>query len=109
MKFKLLSVGQKFEYDGEVYVKTSPVIASNIASGHNKMIPRYATLTLLDDTGAKEQQTTAKPINANEILIAFNTFYEKCIKTLEDKTVLVPVIKDELDKARDEFVEHLTE
>ena len=50
MKFKLLSIGQKFEYEGEIFVKTSPLVASNIKTGHNKMIPRYAVLKLLDDT-----------------------------------------------------------
>lgn len=109
MKFKLLSIGQKFEYDGAVYVKTSPLVASNIETGHNKMIPRYATLILLDNTGEKPQQTTDKPVNAKEVLIAFNTFYEKCIKTLENNNVLVPLIKDEMDKARDEFTKHFTQ
>jgi len=107
MKFKLLSIGQKFEYDGEIYVKTSPLIASNIKTGHNKMIPRYVTLILLDHTGNSEQQTNKEAIDPQEILNAFNTFYEKCIGTLEDKNVLVPLIKDELDKARDEFTQYL--
>lgn len=108
MKFKLLSIGQKFEYEGETYVKTSPLIASNIKTAHNKMIPRYATLTLLDNTGTQEQQTKTEPLDAQEILNAFNLFYEQCIATLEDKKVLVPLIKDELDKARDNFIKNLT-
>lgn len=103
MKFKLLSVGQKFKYDGEVYVKTSPIVASNVETGHNKMIPAYATLTLLDNSGEEKQSTTKESVDAKEILNAFNTFYERCIKTLETSNVLVPLIKDELDKARDEF------
>ena len=109
MKFNLLSLGQKFKFQDEVYVKTSPLIASNVETGHNKMIPRYAVLTLLDNAGSNEQQTKDEPINAKDVLAAFNIFYEKCIKTLEDKKVLVPVIKDEIDKARDEFTQHLTQ
>ena len=108
MKFKLLSIGQKFEYDGEVYVKTSPLIASNVETGHNKMIPRYATLTLLDESGTQKQKIKKDAVNAQEILNAFNIFYEKCIGILEDNNVLVPLIKDEIDKARDEFTQHLT-
>ena len=108
MKFKLLSIGQKFEYDGEVYVKTSPLIASNIKTSENKMIPRYATLTLLDESGIQKQKIKKDSVNAQEILNAFNIFYEKCIATLEDNNVLVPLIKDEIDKARDEFTQHLT-
>ena len=107
MKFNLLSIGQKFEYQGEVYVKTSPLIASNVKTGHNKMIPRYAILTLLDNSGKKEPQITEENINTKDILSAFNIFYEKCISTLENKKVLVPAIKDELDKARDEFMQTL--
>lgn len=107
MKFKLLSVGQKFEFEGEVYVKTSPLVASNIKTGHNKMIPRYATLTLLDDAGTKEPQTKNEPLEAKEVLTAFNTFYEVCIETLEKNKLLVPHIKDELDQARDNFIKHI--
>ena len=107
MKFKLISIGQKFKYEGEIYVKTSPLIASNSKTGHNKMIPRYATLILLDHAGNSEQQTKKTAVDAQEILNAFNIFYEKCIGTLEDKKVLVPLIKDELDKARDEFTQYL--
>ncbi len=107
MKFKLLSIGQSFEYEGETYVKTSPLIASNIKTGHNKMIPRYATLILLDSTGSSQQQAKKSSLDPQEILNAFNIFYEKCIETLDDKKVLVPLIKDELDKARDEFTQHL--
>lgn len=108
MKFKLLSIGQKFEYDGEVYVKTSPLIASNIKTSENKMIPRYATLTLLDETGIQKQQIKKDAVNTQEILNAFNIFYEKCIATLENNNALVPLIKDEIDKARDEFTRYLT-
>ena len=107
MKFKLLSIGQKFEYEGETYVKTSPLIASNIKTSENKMFPRYATLTLLNDEGTKEQQIKNQTINSQEVLNAFNIFYEKCIATLESNNILVPLIKDELDKARDEFTQHL--
>ena len=107
MKFKLLSIGQKFEYDGVVYVKTSPLVASNIETGHNKMIPRYAMLTLLDNSNEKKQ-ISDKQVSSNEVLTAFNNFYEKCIKTLENKNALIPEIKDEMDKARDEFSQHFT-
>ena len=108
MKFKLLSVGQKFKYQGDVYVKTSPIIASNVETGHNKMIPAYAALILLDNNGENEQRVSEEPVSKKETLTAFNNFYEKCIATLEKNDVLVPVIKDELDKARDEFIQQLT-
>ena len=107
MKFKLLSIGQKFSYRDEVYVITSPIIASNVATGHNKMIPAYAMLTLLDNSGEEEKILLDESIAAKDVHAAFNIFYEKCIKTLEDNNVLVPIIKNELDNARDEFTQQL--
>ena len=105
MKFKLLSVGQKFEHEGETYVKTSPLIANNLKTGQSKMIPRYAVLTLLDEAGTQKQKINEDTVNSQETLTAFNHFYEKCMATLEDNNVLVPLIKDEIDKARDEFTQ----
>lgn len=108
MKFKLLSIGQKFEYEGETYVKSSPLIASNVKTSHNKMIPRYASLTLLDDAGTTEQKVKNESVDAQVVLNAFNLFYEKCITTLESNNMLLPEIKDDIDKARDEFTQHLS-
>lgn len=107
MKFKLLSIGQKFEYEGEVYIKTSPLVASNVSTSHNKMIPRYAMLTLLDNSGVKKQHGKEKLVEAQKTLDSFNLFYEKCISTLEENDVLVPHIKNEIDKARDVFIQDL--
>ena len=72
------------------------------------MIPRYATLTLLDSTGEVAQKIKADLIEPQEVLNAFNTFYEQCIETLEKNNVLIPLIKDELDIARDKFTQKLT-
>ena len=107
MKFKLLSIGQKFEFNGEIYIKTSPLIANNVKTSSDKMIPRYAELSLLDDLGNDKQKIKKQAVNSQEILNAFNLFYEKCITTLEKNNVLIPLIKDELDQARDEFTTHL--
>ena len=108
MKFKLLSIGQKFEYEGESYIKTSPLIACNIKTSHNKMIPRYAVLKLLDDSGENEKIIKKETVETQEILNAFNLFYENCINTLEKNNALIPKIKDELDKERDEFTKNFT-
>ena len=107
MKFKLLSIGQKFKFQDEIYVKTSPIVASNVATGHNKMIPRYAVLTLLDNSGEEEKILADELIATKDVLNNFNTFYEQCIKTLEDNNVLIPIIKNKLDKVRDEFTQQL--
>ena len=107
MKFKLLSIGQKFEYEGERYVKTSPLIASNIKTSQNKMIPRYATLKLLNNEGLDTQKVKKEYLDPKDTLDAFNLFYERCIEILESHNVLIPNIKNKLDKARDDFTQKL--
>ena len=109
MKFKLLSIGQKFKFQDEIYVKTSPIVASNVVTGHNKMIPRYAVLTVIDNSSETIQRASSEPVSAGDALKQFNLFYEKCIATLDKNDVLVPIIKDELDKARDEFTQLLSQ
>lgn len=40
-------MGARFEYEGNVYVKTGPMTASS-EQGGQRIIPRYATLRPLD-------------------------------------------------------------
>jgi len=99
MKFKLLSVGNKFEYQGEIFVKVSPIIASNVETGHNKMIPAYASLKLLEHSLAEKEIKSRDKLKSEDVLKAFNTFYESCLNLLEDKTAL--------DVARDKFMQSI--
>lgn len=99
MKFKLLSIGQKLEYQGEVYVKTSSIIASNVETNHNKMIPAYATLNLLSQSIAEKEIKTQENLNTEQIISAFNDFYADCITLVENKTAL--------ELARDKFMQNI--
>jgi len=99
MKFKLLSIGQKFEYQGELYVKTSPLIASNMETGHNKMIPAYAALTLQDQSVSEKEVAQKEALNSEQVIEAFNDFYVSCIDLIEDKNAL--------DIARDKFMQRI--
>ena len=47
MKLQHLAIGDRFEYDGKIFVKTGPVTASS-ENGGQQMIPRYAILKPLD-------------------------------------------------------------
>lgn len=100
MKFKLLSIGQKFEYNGELYIKTSALIANNVDSGHNKMIPAYATLKLLDPAITEKEISKKDKLESERVIAAFNEFYATCLSLIEDKTAL--------DLARDKFLQSIT-
>ena len=99
MKFKLLSVGQKFEYQGELFVKTSVLIASNVETGHNKMIPAYAALKLQEHSEAEKEISKKEELNSGQVIAAFNDFYASCVTLIEDKTAL--------DIARDKFMQSI--
>lgn len=98
MKFKLLAIGDKFELQGEVYVKTSPIIASNTSTNHNKMVPAYTTVKLLTQNG--KEAPVKENLQSEEVMAAFNEFYTSCLSLLEDKTAL--------ESARDKFIKTLT-
>ena len=71
-----------------------------------KPVGRITESTILE--GFTNSISPEEPVSKKDTLNAFNHFYEKCISTLENNDVLVPVIKDELDKARDQFIKSLT-
>lgn len=99
MKFKLLSIGQKFKYQGEVYVKTSPIIASNIKTAHNKMIPAYAMLELLEQSITEKEIKKQKTLSSEQVVKAFNEFFASCVILIDDKAAL--------DIARDKFMQSI--
>ncbi len=101
MKFKLLAIGQKFRYQGEVYVKTSPLIASNVETSHNRMIPAYATLELLENTVVEKEIQQQEKLDTQQVLDAFNQFYATCVTLVEDTR--------QLEVARDQFLQSLGE
>jgi hypothetical protein len=99
MKFKILSIGQKFEYQDEIYVKTSPLIASNVATGHNKIIPAYAALKLQDQSVSEKEVAQKDELKSERVIDAFNEFYARCVTLIEDKSAL--------DLARDKFMQSI--
>lgn len=104
MKFNHLNIGQKFEFDGNVYIKTSPLIASDATTGSNRMIPRYANLTLVNEADSQpEKKATGTSIehelNAEDVLNAFNNFYATCQQCTNDET--------SLQNARQQFLQQL--
>ncbi|GBG01726.1 hypothetical protein AZSI13_10530 [Azospira sp. I13] len=94
MKIHLLPMGARFEYEGEVYSKTGPMMARSEA-GVTRMVPRYAVLTPLD--GAAPAAAPA----SGDLRQAFAEFYAVC-------QGLVPAAAQaELAAARDRFLARL--
>lgn len=84
MKFQQLSVGQRFEFEGQVYVKISPLLAQAGSSGGQRLLPRSASVRLLD----KDAPSVAAPakkemLDLTEVSRAVEKFRLECVASVE--------------------------
>jgi len=95
MKLQQLSIGERFEYQGEIFVKSGPLTAVGEHSGQ-RVIPRYA---LLRPVGATAPVNDAAPmLPAAKVQAAFEDFYVRCqsLVTADGQAALA--------KAREDFL-----
>jgi hypothetical protein len=98
MKLQFLAIGDRFEYDGEIYVKTGPLTAAS-EQGGQRVIPRSAVLRPLATT--EPVQGTAAGLERQKVLAAFSTFYASCSGLVGDNE------RRELELARRKFLASL--
>lgn len=105
MKFSQLPMGARFEYEGKVYVKSSPIAASG-ETGASKMIPRYAVLKPLDAQN-KTETRKARTLDEVRVMAAFETFSTDCARLLDltaADTTQRAMLRTELEAARQRFL-----
>ncbi len=100
MKFHDLPIGQQFEFEGEVYVKTGPFVANHGASGRQKFLARYAVVKIAGRT-APEPKDRKRMVQAGAVEAAFEAFYERCGGVLAG----LDLSDDKLDVARARLAE----
>lgn len=83
MKFTQLPMGARFEFQGQVYVKSGP-IAATAESGGQRMIPRYAVLRPLDDFVPEALPRPRRSLDEAAVLAAFEAFHDTCARLLVD-------------------------
>lgn len=98
MKLQHLEIGARFEYAGEIFVKTGPITAAGEKSGQ-RVIPRSAVLKPLDQA----PQESAKPglrrkLDEKTVHTAFDAFYAACAELLDASR------QPELAEARERFL-----
>jgi hypothetical protein len=84
MKFQHLKIGQRFHYQGETYVKATPLVASHAETGQQKLIPRYAGIQLLENTPLPEMQPSPRSLTSTQVRAAFDQFHDLCLTAIED-------------------------
>ncbi len=112
MKFQQLKIGQQFEYQGDFYVKSSPLVASHAKTGEQKLIPRYAAIVVTETSTTPNDKNTARNLNSNQVQIAFNKFYDCYLESLQRlqpvfETQALESFQDNLNMARQQFLSEL--
>lgn len=102
MKFQLLPLGARFEYEGKVYVKTGPMTASS-EQGGQRMIPRFAVLKPLDAAPPAPSRKAGRKLDEAAVLAAFEGFYGECAALQADDADA----RQRLEAARRRFLDSL--
>jgi len=99
MKIHQLPHGARFEYEGEEYVKTGPMLGTG--KGGQRFFPKYAVLKPLGGVEGAPGKTKHDSVSKANVLKAFETFYAECKRQVpEDRQTA-------LDVARERFLKDL--
>ncbi len=108
MKFQLLPLGARFEYEGKAYVKTGPLTAAG--DGGQRMIPRHAVLKPLDGAPAEAPRRIGRKLDETTVKAALEAFHGECARlllTVAEKPDQAPAARAVLDAARRRFLDAL--
>lgn len=108
MKFHELPIGQQFELDGEVYLKSGPLVASHAQTGKQKFMARSAMVGLLGQALPTAQEQPQRLISADTAIAAFEEYYQRSLQLL----AVLPAAqqqaaRDELAQGRKVFLDSL--
>lgn len=104
IKFLHLQIGQQFEFQGDHYTKVAPLIASNNANGTQRMIPRSAAVTLLqDDKPTTHASTSTDDHPALAVLERYHQTALAELQALGGDEAKTGAARARLDGVRDEL------
>jgi hypothetical protein len=112
MKFHELAVGQRFEMQGETFVKVSPLVAIHEQSDTRRLIRRSADVRLLGEAAAKSRAASPDRLPAGRVVAAFETFYARCLQSLDDVAPrlgqpTLASLRGQIEEARRQFLDSL--
>lgn len=83
-KFHLVTVGQHFEWDGKRYVKSTPLIATQVPEGGQKFMPRAALVKVIGSEGEPAPITEkATTLDSTAVRSAIESYHQRCMKICE--------------------------
>lgn len=113
MKFQHLSIGQEFEYQGEYYVKTTPLVANQKKTGKQKLIPRYTEIQTSDTPAPASSRVNQNSLSSDSVKATFEAYQASCFQSLDalvnkvDQATL-EVTHQKIKSAGDQFLRELS-
>ncbi|MDO9225210.1 MAG: hypothetical protein Q8M09_00870 [Pseudomonadota bacterium] len=108
MKFQLLPLGARFEYEGKVYVKAGPLTAAGDSG--QRMIPRHAVLKPLDVAPVEAPKRASRKLDESAVKAALEAFHGECARLLQaiaEQPDQAQAARAVLDAARQRFLDAL--
>lgn len=99
MKIHQLPHGARFEYQGEEYVKTGPLLGTSSAG--QRLIPKYAVLKPLGEAAPAQVPPRNDSLPRAGVLAAFEAFHADCRQWLPEER------QEALAAARERFLRAL--
>ena len=79
MKFFHLPIGAQFEYRGESYRKSGPLVATREGDGRQQLMMRSASVKPESSNPGQPPQTeSGEHLSADQVKAAFQIFYQAC-------------------------------
>lgn len=79
-KFHLLGVGQHFEWEGKRYVKSTPLLATQVPEGGQKFMPRAALVRLVGEEISAPRADTPATLDSATVREAIERYHQRCLK-----------------------------
>lgn len=96
MKIQHLPIGARFEFEGQIFVKTGPMTAASEAGGQ-RVIPRYATLRSLE-APVVEKISKSGALERARVMAAFAAYDRICAGLVDEAS------RPQLEAARQGFL-----
>jgi hypothetical protein len=100
MKLQQLAIGDRFEYDGRIFVKTGPLTASS-DDGGQQMIPAMPCSSRSICRHARKNRGCAASWMKKTVLAALDDFYRTCSELLDESALPA------LAEARQRFIDRI--
>lgn len=112
MKFSDITVGQRFRFEGRVYVKSGPLIARDEGSGGQRFIRRSAAVETISGQAAAHEPRPPNAISPDALMAAADAYHRRCLACVDEIAEHLPTetreqLLDDIEDARREFNERL--